>query len=394
MAITSPIINLVAHPKMVLPKLFTFTRNSQGAYITQQESLKIAAIDTPRLGFEGKTDEFTGLMLENSTINRLKSNNVSTRDFTTASWTRSGVTVSQTAYGLKDESESGSRLASLVTTSGSAGSVKATLTGLTPGSTYTISVYAKRISGTGAFKFIGNNVELTSSFNPTSDLAGTTFYRYYTKFSASASTCIVGISIPANNSFVFDYIQVELGNLTSIVPGSLANRATEALVLLENNAASLVKPFEGTFYLNLRFNENSDKIANQSYSIMNVGNSYGPIAGTNLTSTTLSLGANTSSSPANNKFTITASPGTDFTQDTITTREYHKIALTYKSTGNLKLCVDGKTPIADSSVFNAGISPENYGGTLLRINPFDGGLLHFAYFGTAFGDADLVSLTS
>lgn len=395
MAITSPIINLVAHPKMVLPKLFTFTRNSTGFYMTQQETLKVAQNNVPRLSFDNKSDEFLGLMLEGAAVNRLKNSNIPTRDFTGASWTKTNVTAAATYQGVRDSSDvsATSRLATSATTGASTGTITATVTGLTIGAAYTISVYVRRVSGTGAFKFIVNG-----SVQGTDKAATNTteFYRYYTKFTANATTSVVGLSLPANSVFIFDYMQVEQNFLTSVVPGSGASnsRSSEALTISEDDAVEFIKPFAGTFYFSMMFNENVEKIANQSTSIAAIGNVNSPEFG-NIYTTRITIGVSTGSTVADNKFTFTVSGDTaTATQATKTDREIHKVAITYQTNGKIRVCVDGQTPVESSTTFTKCLSATSYGQTWLTLADINGGLLHFAYFGTAFGDADLISLTS
>ena len=175
------------------PLPFDFTRASNGTFINKSGLIETAANGVPRINFLGNTKG--ALLLEPQRTNLLPYSS----DFSNASWVKTNVTLTSSNVISPD----GTQNASKIEATASDSSLQDSIT-VTSGTTYTLSVYLKTVSGT-----LDTAIGLGSPGFPQNEGEGgryknitvTNEWKRYTLTSTADASAATGIGVGGFNSF-------------------------------------------------------------------------------------------------------------------------------------------------------------------------------------------------
>ena len=122
-------------------EIITFTRASTGTFVGSNGLVQSAAVDAPRFDYNPATLAPLGFLVEESSQNRC----TYSQDFTQTSWSASGATKTT---GISDPA--GGVTAATITATVAGGSVQNAAATVVIGTTYTVSIWMRRRTGTGA----------------------------------------------------------------------------------------------------------------------------------------------------------------------------------------------------------------------------------------------------
>lgn len=403
MSIISPTLNLVAHPK--------YTGFDSG-YLKNSNAGPIATNALGK-GYEGKefelrrdyhptTRELLGFLLEKAKTNYITGTdsnrhirNKSSSAFNTG-WSGTSLTTSNIS------AVTGDGFAAIGTTPNwyctsisspvaSGRAIYTTNAVLAVNTKYTFSAYVKSVTADGAaIKIFAGSTSI--SYN----ISTTGWTRIYVGFTASGSTASIGFEFPtAGNVFLIDCMQLEAGDISS----ALGDRYRDELTFPDTNGNTFDLE-QGTVFIQYRTSDNAAKISGEKIALFMLGAASGwSIAGYALT---------TAGTGAANPDTVTVlqTLNSSLTDPSSVTKAYanstspriHKVAVSFKKSLPLKLCVDGQavatgaSPIASWGAYNA--NPTLYIGHGFWNLALDSHLQQITYFPAYMEDADLVSLTS
>jgi hypothetical protein len=258
-----------------------------------------------------------------------------------------------------------------------------TQTGLTIGTTYTITFYVKS-SNASKFRIYAESLGFTSAnFTTTSD-----FQRFQLTYTATVTSGTFGLQAASDNTaadLIVAFAQFEAGSYSSTyTPTTTASATRVADTATKTGVSSLIGQSEGTIFIDIYFTQLSNAGFRAFFSLE--GNTANQFSG--ITPQTTNNGNDISYA------------GTNYT---LTTGR-HKIICTYSQTNNQrKLFVDGVLRATSTHTnFSATIDRYSVG---CRINPFsafdldrqlssDSGVLDYAMFNSLLTDAQCVSLTT
>ncbi|MBT8448838.1 MAG: hypothetical protein KJO69_04065 [Gammaproteobacteria bacterium] len=218
--INSPLLDLPLKNSLAMKQgvgSVTFTRTTTGTYIDRYGVLQTAAIDEPRF-------EKEGLLIEGDSTNLLTYSN----DFSQADWTTLSTNISKVTG---KTSPDGTANATEVTATATDALLRHNNTVITNGSDHTISVWVRRVTGTGDISII--NTELVATvINVTSE---------WKRFEVSATagdttgTCYLRIATSGDVLEVFGWQLEELPFASSYIPTTTTEVTRSADVLYADN---------------------------------------------------------------------------------------------------------------------------------------------------------------
>lgn len=189
--------------------LVSCTRSTTATYFDSDLVLRVAAINTPRFTYDPNTGAALGLLAEATVTNQAKW----CRDFTNAVWTKTNMgTPTQTATGIDGVANSATRL--------TASAANATVTqAFATGAQSYVSVFARRVTGSGTVQLTGDN------FSSTTNMALTTSWkRFWILSPVSPATLSIKI-VTSGDVIELDFAQIEVG---AAVTSPIATNASNA----------------------------------------------------------------------------------------------------------------------------------------------------------------------
>lgn len=278
-----PTLNLdFAGSRTVDPRI-TFARASTATYFDEFGGMRTAPANTPRIDFDPVTSECKGLLIEEQRTNLL----TYSEQFDNAVWGCTYATVTSNSLVAPDGSQTADKL---VETGGTGALPRFSWNqNITNATIYTISIYAKEVSGSakrylqihansgftqvssggsqGAnFDLSSGTVTLTNGFTASISAVGNGWYRCTVITSASNSTTagfrialqdnptaeMAAVWSPTGTGSIALWgAQLEVGSFpTSYIPTTTAQvtRAADSTVMTGGNFSSWYKQDEGTFF--------------------------------------------------------------------------------------------------------------------------------------------------
>ena len=221
--------------------LITFSRSSIGTYVDANGVIQTASTDTPRFDHDPVTGESLGLLIEESRTNYLPNSNSFPASVPP-------VTVGINFAVSPDGTVSATRHQSITNDTGSVvGNQPAT-----PGQTYTLSVYAKRNSGSGNLKLVIYDLPSAAATAQTFTLTNE-WQRFSITRTVGAAQTSIQCRVVGTGSFDNLYwgAQLEQGSFpTSYIPtsGSTVTRAADVANITGSNFSSWFNQNAGSFY--------------------------------------------------------------------------------------------------------------------------------------------------
>ena len=260
--VTSNVQRVTARPTIDLnftrsasldPRL-TFSRSSIGTYVDKDGIIKYAGVNQPRFDYDTTTGQSKGILIEEQITNLLTYSTL----IGSGSWNTRAGTTSTISSGIAPD---GSNNATLVTNSSGDGYVWEYLT-LSPSTTYVLSVYAAKVSGTPTIRFNAYTGSAGQAFTSGATALTSNNTRYSFSFSSTATTSPgdIGFYIQGGSAYVWG-AQLETttvaGNSTtptSFIPtaSSQATRSVDLLSLRPDQTQ--FSPFQGTMFIDFDAN--------------------------------------------------------------------------------------------------------------------------------------------
>ena len=387
--------------------LVTFTRAdavaNSATYVGSDGLVKTATINEPRFDHNPTTGESLGLMVEEARTNYL----LQSQDFTTASWSQTGLTITPNTTTSPDGSANADTL--LTTVAGSA--LGQTALSLTAGSTITVSIFAKKITSNFIRFELGNlcscwfnlDTGVTASNNAGSGNVlfsaksiqpfGNGWYRCVLTATTSVITTL-SVNIFATNtdgntssigSSIFLWGAVaEAGAPTSYIPTTTATvtRAADVASITGSNFSSWYNQTEGTMFADAL---NTAVIGTtRIFSVSNNANANrihinrGSVSGGNIGVVV------TTSSVAQVGLTLATS---------LAALTSNKSAFAYK-TNDFAGSVNGLTPVTQNTGSIPTVSQATIGnGDTVGLNTMTGTIKRVTYWPTRLADTTLQQIT-
>lgn len=222
----------------------TFSRASGGTRFNSQGQLVVEPAGTPRFNHNPVTLAPLGLLIEGQRTNLALNSffSLGNENETPTSWVQRGTT---TGVKLADASAFGGFVMRVTGTTHigltTNNDVRNSVSGLTAGTSYRVSVRYRTISGSALVNFIGVQHTLPSSTD-------------WSVFSFSATALSTGHSLffGGATQFDLDYVQLEAGaSASSYIPTTTAaaTRAADVAVMTGTNFSDWYNQSEGTFYV-------------------------------------------------------------------------------------------------------------------------------------------------
>jgi hypothetical protein len=228
--------------------LITFTRASTGTYVDSDGLIRSAANDAPRFDHNPLTGECLGLLVEEQRQNLL----LRSEEFGNASWS---VLFSASITGDQATSPTGANTADLLQLSNTNAfsGIRQNFT-FSASATYTLSVYARSVTGTSTFRLkIYDGVSDTFSANLE---ATTTWQRFSLTVTVAAGAGAGNVAVantvtPSADALYIWGAQLEVGAFpTSYIPttGTAATRTADVVSISGTNFSSWYRQDEGTVF--------------------------------------------------------------------------------------------------------------------------------------------------
>lgn len=250
----------------------TFTRNSIATYFDKFGVMQTAGVNQPRIDFDPVTGECKGLLIEEQRTNLL----TYSQEFDNANWSKSNTTVTANAALAPDGTPTADKI--IPTTTANQHSIGQTIGSVAPGTTHTLSVYAKageykylsltRYDGVyymmAGFDLVAGTINPSSVGTCTMVPVGNGWYRCTVTAMSTATASNVFqirgnpdasiVSATPGDGFSGIYIwgaQLEAGAFpTSYIPTTTAQvtRTIDSAVMTGTNFSSWYRQDEGTLY--------------------------------------------------------------------------------------------------------------------------------------------------
>ena len=365
------------------PLPFDFTRASSATVVNKAGLIETVGSGEPRIDFSN--DAKGALLLEPTRLQLLPYS----EDFTNAAWVKTNVTLTSSNVISPD----GTQNASKIEATASDSSLQDSIT-VTSGTTYTLSVYLKTVSGT-----LDTAIGLGSPGFPQNEGEGgryknitvTNEWKRYTLTSTADASAATGIGVGGFNSFSTGeevYVwgaQLEQGSYaTSYIPnfGNSAGATRSADVCNNGGNEQVINSTEGTLYVEANLIDGYD---NNNFLATIFDNSNG---GNNHVIIQRYLG--------NIQSKIKVGTTQAEITESNTTSGNKKIAFTYKA-NEFKMFVNGsQVGLTDTSgsVFSPNtLDKINVGSYYNSTLSFNNGVKDLRVYNTALTDAELQALT-
>ena len=360
-----------------------FTRASTATRVNKQGLIEVVKSNVPRIDYTDTSDGV--LLLEKAATNLLPYSN----DFSNSAWGKTNVTLTSNAVISPDGTQNASKIVAI----GSDGSLQDSIT-VTSGTTYTLSVYLKTVSGT-----LDTAISLGSPGFPQNEGEGgryknitvTNEWKRYTLTSTADASAATGIGVGGFNSFstseqVYVYgAQFEVGSFpTSYIPtqGSAVTRVAETA----NNSGNseVFNDSEGVLFADIAY-LNPTTSPNSRIAISD-GTALNRILIQNVSSTSNRL-----------QFYVISNgvSSTDFFTDLSDITLFNKIVFKYK-TNDFSVWINGFEVLTDTSgsTFSDGTLNELAFDGGDGTSDFYGKTKEIGYYNTILTDLELETLTS
>jgi len=238
-----------------------FSRTSLGTYVDKDGLIKYAGPNQPRFDYDATTGQSKGILIEEQITNLFTYSTL----IGSGSWNTRAGTTSVISSGISPD---GSNNATLVTNTSGDGYLWQALTP-SPSTTYVLSVYAAKVSGTPTIRFNAYTGVAGQAFTSGTTTLTSNNTRYSFSFSSTASVSAgdFGFYIVSGSALVWG-AQLETTtvgsnntNPTSIIPtaASQVTRAVDTLTFSPDQ--TLYDPTQGTMFIDFDANNTSYSFA-------------------------------------------------------------------------------------------------------------------------------------
>ena len=358
---------------------FDFTRNSLATRVGSNGLIQTVASNIPRIDYTGGVGSWK---FEPQRTNLVTQSNNLTLGWSGFAFGGGNMSLN---YGFlsPDGSNNATRLTYTNTSAGSGGALLTSNITLVANTVYTISFYAKHVSGTKQIR-----VDLRNSAS--AGVIGSSFtltnqWKKYSHTVTNDNATARGVQIRIIDSEfagnrVFDMwgVQLEQSSFaTSIIPtsGSAVTRLQD--VATGSGSSGLISSTEGTLYAEIDIKS----ISSGTFLCLSDGSSSNRVI----------FGFSSGSG----SFFITGSGSTSSSQFSITTEQFNKIALTYKA-NERKVFVNGSSVYSSTSAFSmpTGLNELSFDSNGIGSQDFQGSAKSVAVFKEALTDLELECLVS
>ena len=252
--IAKPTIDINFTKTNQLDSRILFTRSSAGTYVNSAGIIAYAGVNQPRFDYDPITGQSKGLLIEEQITNLL----TYSTSIGSGSWNTRAGTTSVTPSGIAPD---GSNNATLVTNTTGDGYVWQYLS-VSPSTTYIVSVYATKVSGTPTLKFNAYTGAVGQAFQSGQNTLSSNNVRYSFSFSSTATTGPgdIGFYIQGGSAYVWG-AQLETTTVngnntqpTSIIP-TVASQVTRSVdIATFNPDPKVFNPYLNTFFIDFDAN--------------------------------------------------------------------------------------------------------------------------------------------
>jgi hypothetical protein len=236
---------------------FTVTRNSIGTYFDRDGILRTAQPNEPRLDYDPETREFKGVLVEPAATNLINRS----EDFLSSPWV---IETGASLIGTVNDSPTSSELSynlSFPPTTNIVAPPRITYFISLNANTYTFSVFLK--SNEGSILLYLREPLIQPYMQPF--IVDNEWRRFSVTFTTTSTrTCFLQICNFTDNiskNFLVYGAQLEIGSrATSYIPTSGATVTRQADVITRNNISHLIGQTEGSIFLDVFINKNSENL--------------------------------------------------------------------------------------------------------------------------------------
>lgn len=274
--IANPTIDINFTKTNQLDSRILFTRSSVGTYVNSAGIITYAGVNRPRFDYDPITGQSKGLLIEEQITNLF----TYSTSIGGGSWNiRSGTLATLSSGPAPD----GSNNATLIAYSSGDGYVWQYLS-VSPSTTYIVSVYATKASGTPILKFNAYTGVLGQAFQSGQNTLSSNNVRYSFSFSSTATTSLgdIGFYIQGGSAYVWG-AQLETTTVgsnntqpTSIIP-TVASQVTRSVdIATFNPNPKVFNPYLNTFLIDFDANNTAYSFPLNSESFSEIATCRGP----------------------------------------------------------------------------------------------------------------------
>ena len=274
--IANPTIDINFTKTNQLDSRILFTRSSVGTYVNSAGIITYAGVNQPRFDYDPITGQSKGLLIEEQITNLF----TYSTSIGGGSWNiRSGTLATLSSGPAPD----GSNNATLIAYSSGDGYVWQYLS-VSPSTTYIVSVYATKASGTPILKFNAYTGVLGQAFQSGQNTLSSNNVRYSFSFSSTATTSPgdIGFYIQGGSAYVWG-AQLETTTVgsnntqpTSIIP-TVASQVTRSVdIATFNPNPKVFNPYLNTFLIDFDANNTNYSFPLNSESFSEIATCRGP----------------------------------------------------------------------------------------------------------------------
>jgi hypothetical protein len=275
-AIARPTIDFNFTRSTSLDPRLKFSRSSIGTYVGKDGTIKYAGVNQPRFDYDTTTGQSKGILIEEQITNLLTYSTL----IGSGSWNTRAGTTSVISSGIAPD---GSNNATLVTNTSGDGYVWQALTP-SPSTTYVLSVYAAKASGTPTIRFNAYTGTAGQAFTSGATALTSNNTRYSFSFSSTASVSAgdFGFYIISGSALLWG-AQLETTtvgsnntNPTSIIPTAASQVTRSADTLTFSPDQTLYNPTQGTMFIDFDANNTSYSFAINGSALSEIATVRGP----------------------------------------------------------------------------------------------------------------------